>query len=204
GTRRRSRCRRSGGRGSGGASGGRARRPGCGGLCGRRRRRGRRAGSARARGRGRGGPSRSRARRGVRGPSPAWPELTAGAAPTCTTIRRLSSMSGEGRHGMGQSWFGRAGRAALVGALLAATAGGASARGSAGDPAKGGAATALEIPGSPQAGPIGTSGHFLLAEGYMVVVPTGPAVLPPGGTTIEVQQSFTNTFSLSDSLLPLV
>ncbi len=64
--------------------------------------------------------------------------------------------------------------------------------------------TALEIPGSPQAGPIGTSGHFLLAEGYLVVVPTGPAVLPADGTAIEVQQSFTNTFSLSDSFLPLV
>jgi hypothetical protein len=64
--------------------------------------------------------------------------------------------------------------------------------------------TALEIPGSPQAGPIGTSGHFLLAEGYMVVVPTAPAVLPAGGTTFEVQQSFSNTFSLSDSFLPLV
>jgi hypothetical protein len=67
-----------------------------------------------------------------------------------------------------------------------------------------GDSTALEIPGSPPAGPIGTSGHFLLAEGYMVVVPTGPAVLPAGGTAIEVQQSFANTFSLSDSFLPVV
>jgi hypothetical protein len=64
--------------------------------------------------------------------------------------------------------------------------------------------TALEVPGSPQAGPIGTSGHFLLAEGYLVAVPTGPAVLPVNDSAIEVQQSFSNTFSLSDSFLPVV
>ncbi|HZF07889.1 MAG TPA: DUF3187 family protein [Thermoanaerobaculia bacterium] len=66
------------------------------------------------------------------------------------------------------------------------------------------ASTALEIPGSPQAGPIGVSAHFLLSEGYLVAVPTGTAVLPANGTAIEVQQGFINTFSLSDSLLPLV
>jgi hypothetical protein len=63
---------------------------------------------------------------------------------------------------------------------------------------------ALEISGSPQAGPFGVSAHFLLSEGYLVAVPTGTAVLPANGTSIEVQQGFVNTFSLSDSLLPLV
>jgi Protein of unknown function (DUF3187) len=64
--------------------------------------------------------------------------------------------------------------------------------------------TQLEIPGSPPAGPIAASGHFLLAEGYLVVTPAGPEILPRGASTLDVQESFTNTFSLSDSFLPLV
>lgn len=100
---------------------------------------------------------------------------------------------------MGQTRFGRAWCAGLVATFLAVS--GARAEENAKAP---GSDPALENPGSPPAGPIGTSGHFLLAEGYLVVVPTGPAVLPAGEGRIEVQQSFSNTFSLSDSFLPLV
>jgi hypothetical protein len=105
------------------------------------------------------------------------------------------------RFGRGAGWESRAlaGVAVLGWALLA---GATDARAGGGDSTADNAA--LSIPGSPQAGPIGTSGHFLLAEGYLVAVPTGPAVLPANGTAIEVQQSFSNTFSLSDSFLPLV
>src|SRR4029078_12493042 len=104
---------------------------------------------------------------------------------------------------MARSTFGRGvgresfvGVAVMGGLLLAGGAARAAAATSSGDN------TALEIPGSPQAGPIGASGHFLLAEGYMVVVPTGPAVLPAGGTAIEGHQSVATTFSLFAPFLP--
>lgn len=104
---------------------------------------------------------------------------------------------------MKKTGFGRrAGWALMV--MLSATGAGAATAPDAVGAGVDRVSAALEIPGSPQPGPIGASGHYLLAEGYLVVVPTGPAVLPPGGTTLEVQQSFTNTFSLSDSFLPLV
>jgi uncharacterized protein DUF3187 len=99
-----------------------------------------------------------------------------------------------------------AGALALA-SLLAAPAVAGSAAGTGDSDERGGMgadSAALEIPGSPQAGPIGTSGHFLLSEGYLVAVPAGPAVLPAGATRLEVQETFANTFSLSDSLLPLV
>jgi len=99
---------------------------------------------------------------------------------------------------------GLAGVVALGLLLLAVAAARAEAQTADPSAATAAASTALEIPGSPQAGPFGVSAHFLLSEGYLVAVPTGTAVLPASGTAIEVQQGFINTFSLSDSFLPLV